>query len=310
MTYHLIYEDSVNSGIGHLVRMNALFTELCKLVGPHVSMKPLDQQNFVKKGMQNFDTVVYDTLNEPDLREIHKLKSKCVCIDPPYMLSQIWDGVIFPHLHTTEARMENAENHSKSGILSGPGSIIMSPKVLGRKIIPPKKRRKQVVFSAGGQDYDDSLSKMHALTEGVKTFTSRIFMKGSMYEGALSKSSSKEVAYWDVSFMQTSRIAVTMMGISVYEYLKLGTPVMVFPRTEFDEEALLVLQENHGNMVTPLPRIDEADKDELCLLIKHRIDTLSNNFNNVEELRSWVDTAIGNNGGGNVTKYLYLIGSK
>lgn len=306
--YHLIYEDSVNSGIGHLVRVNALFTELCKIVGPLVSTKPLDQDGFIRKGLGESDVVVYDTMKEPDLREIKKHKAKCFCIDPPYMLNQTWDGVIFPHLHTTEARIENAITRTKSrkkdAILFGPNTIIMSPKMLGHHILPPKRRKNQVVFSAGGMDHEDALSKMYELTVDITDFAGRVFMKGVMYRGALSRIESKEVMPWGINAMNSSKLAVTMMGITVYEYLSLGVPVMVFPRTAYDSHALDVLKNEYGNMVTSLPNIDNIDAEELCNLIKFKINTLETNFKSVSELKKWSETTIGKNGTTNVANFL------
>lgn len=55
-----------------------------------------------------------------------------------------------------------------------------------------------------------------------------------------------------------------MMGVSVYEFLRLGVPCLVIPRTQMDVDGLSILESRALGMVSRLRPIDWVSPGELA----------------------------------------------
>lgn len=279
-------------GLGHGSRMVAVAQELTRL-GKEVAFltrTPALPRWFRKQG---YDWRVYC---EPDVSEITLLskplpggadvlvvdrkdyyeswlfrelrsQTKVVRIDHPDAEEGTADAVILPTMHQPAYVLERLVEQFDERLLCGADYVILSSAAASIPPIGYRQREPTIVFFAGGSDPHGLLADLYTCTQALDLpGVRKVFAVGALASKLSLDPPGPDTVITGFShaLLAKAAMAVGPLGVTAYEAMRLGTPLLTFPGILSDGECVEALEQATDGAVVVLATTPEIRREELC----------------------------------------------
>lgn len=164
------------------------------------------------------------------MREYYRI----VRIDHPHATPDTCDLLILPNIHTPHVPLLRLHTSFGPRLMAGADYVMLDQEVTALTPLPYADRMDgPIVFCAGGSDPDGVLAKMAASTVGMLPDVRKVFLHGA-YDTRAYPVNARNIFHlpFHREELRTAAMVVSTMGVTVYECLRLGTPVLVVGHTD------------------------------------------------------------------------------
>mgnify|MGYP001575059400 FL=1 len=211
-----------------------------------------------------------------------------VRIDHPIATPDTCDLLIAPVAHWDRDTMEGLRRAFGPRFLYGWDYIMLDEEIVQQVRVPYGERQDgPIVFCAGGSDSDGLLRRMYHWAAFLKIPAPLVFLQGRYaVDGPVASDghaarSNLWVEPFDRRWLHTAALVVGMFGITTYECLWYGTPMLCFARTEHDAQRIVALSHETGGAIIPGGLFDPG------LDVRERfVRAVESTWENVERRRS------------------------
>lgn len=203
------------------------------------------EENFLKRIKKNLrpHILIIDkkySYNPKIIKEIKSKEFKVIAVDNYYEGLREMDEIVFPtaHLEKEIVRQFMSKNKLKN-IKSGFDYIILRKEILALRKKSKNENKKGVIVSMGGTDPEGltflaiGLLKKINSTEEIKILVSKAFkFKERLNKIKKNLPSNFKILDYSPEYLPKARLAFCAFGVTVYEMIYLGVPVICVSHTK------------------------------------------------------------------------------